>query len=156
MNLFGRKTDDADLALRAELLEQLAGLRADIKVLSKQKDRTADLHALEERIETLKREKARHDEERATRERTTEHKVGLLLERQEQDLAAARRETELTVREGNLSTERAAFEKQMTFRDERWTEEMARMHELQQAILERLPKVKAMFRNNGGRHEGED
>ena len=41
----------------------------------------------------MKREKARLDEEHAREVRDTEHKVGLLKDRQEQDMANTKRET---------------------------------------------------------------
>lgn len=152
MSIFRRDTvaDEADRALREELKDEVAGLRADVRALTNLKDRTTELRQTEDRLEVLKREKGRLDEEATRRERDTQHKVGLLMERQEQDLANAKRETVLDTRTENLAAERALFERQMTFQTERLGQEIERMERMQTALMEHLPSIEAMFTNKTG------
>jgi len=139
------------LDLIRSLSEQISRLEGQVNDLTRQKDRTAELRQLEDRLETVKREKARHDEENDRKIRETEHRVGLLRKQQELDVANAKRETELEIREGNLSREQQSFEERMEFQDKLRRDEAARTHELMQAVLERLPNIQATFtRTEGG------
>jgi hypothetical protein len=94
-----------------------------------------------EQIETLRIEKERIEEAHARREREVEHKVGLERKRQEFEIAQAKRETELTVREENLTADRKRFEEQMKFLTERFEEEVEYQRELLTKVLERLPSA---------------
>lgn len=94
---------------------------------------------LREQIETLKIEKARKDEEHARREREVEHKVGLERKRQEFEIAQAKREATVAVREENLKADRERFESQLKFHEKRFTEEVSYLKEMVGDVLKRLP-----------------
>jgi hypothetical protein len=134
----------------ADLAEQIAGLRAEIKVLTTQRDRTVKVRELEDRIEVLKREKATLEEASARRVRETEHKVGLALEKQEHDLANTKRETELAVREDHQAKQQELFAQQMTFQTDRMSAEIERMERMQTTLMEHLPSIEAMFTSKAG------
>jgi hypothetical protein len=96
---------------------------------------------LKEQLETLKIEKARKDEEFARKERDIEHKVGLERKRQEFEIAQAKREATVTVREENLKADRDRFNEQLKFHEERFTAEVGYLKEMVGDVLKRLPTV---------------
>lgn len=61
--------------------------------------------------------------------------------RQEVELAQAKRDTELTVREGNLAADTKRFEEQLKFNTERFTTMEKYLKEMMTDILGRLPNV---------------
>ena len=129
---------DAD---RAAVLEELAGLRADVKALRTERTERAELNELRDEVETLKREKASLVEDNNRKIRETEHKVGLLKTKQDQDIAHAKRQTELEVREANLAADKDRFTEEMEFQRKRLEGEVERVERVLNAILERLPAI---------------
>src|SRR5205814_3334660 len=107
MPLFGNQ--EARLAAeredREKLLREISQLRIVVEALNKTRADTRVLTNLEREIETLKLEKDRMVETNDRKIRETEHRVGLLRKQQEQDVANAKRETKLEIREGNLRSE---------------------------------------------------
>jgi chromosome segregation ATPase len=126
---------------RERLADELAGLRAEIKALRAERDDTEQLTELRRSVEELKLEKARLVEDNARKIRETEHKVGLLKTKQDHEVANARRETELKVREGNLAAEKKRFEDEMTFQREHMQREVDRFDGIAKALMERLPVI---------------
>lgn len=126
---------------RERLADELAGLKAEIKALRAEKDSTAQLSKLRADVETLKLEKDRLTEENARKIRETEHKVGLLKTKQDHEVANARRETELEVREGNLAAKEAQFKSEMAFQREHMQREVDRFDGIAKALMERLPTI---------------
>ena len=126
---------------RDNLAAELAGLRADVKALKSERDETAERNRLRDQIEQLKREKATLAEESARKIRETEHKTGLLKQKTDQDIANAKRETELKVREENLKADKQRFAGEMEFQRKHLQGEVDRIDGVLKAILERLPVI---------------
>lgn len=142
MVLFTRTRDDAPAeSPRDALLEELAGLRADIKALRTEHTELAELNRLRDDVERLKREKANLTEANDRKIRETEHKVGLLRTKQDQDIAHAKRSTELEVREANLAADKSRFTQEMDFQRKRLEGEIDRIERLTTEILKRLPAI---------------
>jgi chromosome segregation ATPase len=133
---------------RDKLAAELAGLRADVKALKSERDETAERNRLRDQIAELKREKAALTEENDRKIRETEHKVGLLKTRQEHEVANARRETELKVREENLKADKQRFADEMKFQREHLQREVDRIEGILGKVLERLPDISAAFKGS--------
>jgi hypothetical protein len=132
-------------------MERLAAqLQALVETLESQKDLTAQRNALKQEISDMTVQKSQIEERYARERREVEHKVGLLKTGQEQDLAAAKRETALDVREGNLERERTQFAKEMAFQREFFEKQSEQLQELMRQVLERLPSVEALVRVGQG------
>ena len=132
-------------AERDRLAGELAGLRGDVKALKSERDETAERNKLRDQIEQLKREKATLTEESDRKVRETEHKTGLLKVKQEHEVANARRETELAVREENLKADKQRFADEMKFQREHLQREVDRIEGILGKVLERLPDISAAF-----------
>lgn len=104
--------------------------------------RYPELGALREQIETLKIEKGRREEEFARQQREVEHKVGLERKRQEFEVASAKREATLAVREENLKADRARFEEQMKFQTKRFEEEVGYLKGMLSDVLKQIADIK--------------
>ena len=128
-------------AERDKLAGELSGLRADVKSLKSERDETAERNKLRDQIAELKREKATLTEDNNRKIRETEHKTGLLKVRQEHEVANARRETELSVREENLKADKRRFADEMEFQRKHLQGEVDRIDGVLKAILERLPVI---------------
>lgn len=100
------------------------------------------LTALREEIETLKIEKGRREEDFARQQREVEHKVGLERKRQEFEVASAKREATLAVREENLKADRARFEEQMKFQTKRFEEEVGYLKGMLSDVLKQIADIK--------------
>lgn len=120
-----------------EIAKNFAAIK-DITTLQKEK------HQLREELETLQIEKGRREEEFEKKEREIEHKVGLERARQEQEIELAKREAAVTVNEGNLAAEREAFEKQMSFQQKRFEEEVKEQRTLIHEMMKRLPSAEIL------------
>lgn len=146
MSLFDRRE-----SLKKELdalTEQIAELKGEIKKLTIEKNATSEVLTLTEKVKGLKTQvsdleiqKAQKEEAFARRERELTHMVGLEHSRQEQELKLGKRESEVSVREANLKSEREEFEKRMKFREETFDAQTKRFDELLSQILKRLPTV---------------
>lgn len=143
------KAVDRALERRAETdAEHYVDLKADIKALRTERGSLREESELRDQIVRLKKDvsdleisKSKKDEEHQRKIRETEHRVGLLRTQQEHEVANARRETTLEVREGNLTTEREQFAKDMKFQRERLQGEVDRVAALLDKVLERLPNI---------------
>lgn len=126
---------------RSAVLEELAGLRADVNALRTEREDRSQLNKLRDDVERLKREKATLVEDNDRKIRETEHKTGLLRTKQEQDISHAKRSTELEVREANLKADKDRFSQEMEFQRKRLEGEVDRIDGILKAILERLPSI---------------
>jgi hypothetical protein len=140
-----RRRDEAETereqSERERLADELAEIRAEIKALRKERDSEGEAIKLRRDIETLKVEKARLIEDNDRKIRETEHKTGLLKTKQEHEVANARREAVLEVREENLAADKARFEDEMKFQREHMQREVDRFDGIAKALMERLPVI---------------
>jgi hypothetical protein len=126
---------------RERLADELAKLRAEVRALRTERDDAKEASKLRRDIEDLKIGKARMEEDNARKIREVEHKTGLLRTRQEHEVASARRETELEVREQNLAADKQRFEAEMAFQREHMQREVDRFDGIAKALMERLPVI---------------
>lgn len=140
---FDRKETALQAAQRDLLADEISELTREVRGLRQERDNTAELNTLRQQVETLKLEKDRLVESNDRKIRETEHAVGLLKQKNEQDTANAIREAELKVREDNLSIEQERFKADMDFRTKHMAEEMDRFEGVLQQVLERLPILQA-------------
>lgn len=136
-----------------ELVTKIAELRGDIKGLKAERDATREelrladeVVDLKRKVEDLKIGEDRIKERHARERREVEHDVGLLRKRQEFELEAAKRETQLDVREENLTAERERFERDMNFRTEQLDQQIGYLKELMGKLFERLPSISTTLR----------
>ena len=154
MGLFDRQTKQLDTAT-AELEEtitalkgQIADLKAERAAASTERDAVKRIKNLQEQISRLEIDKGKIVEDNDRKLRETTHMVGLERKRQEFEAEQAKKGIEharaqaiLEVQRENLETERAAFVKEMKFREERFTQEVGYLKDLMTQILDRLPTV---------------
>lgn len=136
----GRK-DQLQRALGALVSDITATITQDLQGIRSVADLSQRVKELREKAEKLEIEKGRKEEEFQRREREVEHKVGLDRKRQEFEVASAKREAMLSVREENLAADRKRFEEQISFHEERFTQEVGYLKELMTQIMQRLPDV---------------
>lgn len=132
-----RKTDTT----RDRLADEIADLRAEIKALRTERDSTAAVSKLRDDLAALKREKATLVEDNDRKIRETEHKVGLLRTQQEHEVANAKRETTLSVREENLKADKQRFADEMKFQRDHMQREVDRFDGIAKALMDRLPVI---------------
>ena len=148
-----RKTTDRTdelLARIEELSAQIAELKGEATGLRRTRSLTEEVDRLREEIARLKVEKSTLEEANAREKREVEHMVGLERKRAEHDRDNAIREVKLAVREENLAAERERFDREMEFREERFTSEVGYLKDLMEKILERLPTVSVSQRTTSG------
>jgi chromosome segregation ATPase len=144
MGLFTpRKDEEID-----RLTDEIAKLRGDVKALHEErkalagaKEHQETINRLRTTITELKIEKSKLDEDHEREKREVEHLVGLQRRRQDFEVEAAKRDTELAVREGNLKEERKRFDEQMKFIEKRLEAENTYVREMLEKILNRVPTV---------------
>lgn len=147
MGLFRKsknKADERSAEVRrqyTDVLNQLCNVRAELAGLREERDNTREVNSLKREITDLTIRKDKLEEDNARELREAEHKAGLLLTASEQDVANAKRETTIEVREENLKADRARFDEHMRFRDEHFQREIARFQELAQGLMDRLPVI---------------
>lgn len=149
MGLFTPKIIDEELeSQRAELKDEIAGLRGDIQGLLRQRTDLQTVSGLEEEIARLKAAKVdlelnadRTKEQHDRKLREVEHAVGLQQKTATFEQEKATQEATLKVREENLAAERAEFERQLTFNTEQLTKVQEFMQTNFSAVLNRLPTV---------------
>jgi hypothetical protein len=162
MGLFSSSDPERD-----RLAEELAGLKgkiadlqAEVAAMEKRRDSTAERNKHLDEIEKLRREKARLIEDNDRKIRETEHKVGLLKVKQDHEVANARREAELDVKEANLTAERERHAKEVKFQREHMQREVDRFDGIAKALMERLPVIEVdlggQARTSGRRGQGND
>jgi hypothetical protein len=145
---------DRTLEKRREgLTDELAELKGDVKALRREREGITEELALSDEVVGLRRsiskleiEKSKKDEQHERKVRETEHRVGLLKLQQTHEVTNAKRETELQVREGNLSAERKRFEQEMEFQRKHLQGEVDRIESVLEKVLERLPNVDVAMR----------
>ncbi len=122
-----------------ELIQRLrtigSGEGASVSGLSQQ------VLMLKEQIAQLQIDKSKIEEQHAKEERELRHMIGLEKKRQEVELVHAKKETELTVREGNLAAEKVRFSEQLKFNTERFETMEKYLKDMLTDILQRLPNV---------------
>ena len=103
---------------------------------------------LVEEIVALRKENAdleiRLEHQRAQHERENleiQHMVGLEKNRQEVELAQAKRESLLVLREENLAQEKDRFAQEMQFIKDQFSKEMERMSSIYEEIITRMPNI---------------
>lgn len=126
---------------RGRLADELAEIKAEIKALRTERDKTSQLTGLQRQVEDLKIEKARLVEDNDRKIRETEHKVGLLKTKQDHDVEHARRMAQLEVREENLNADRERFQAEMAFQRDHMQREVDRFDGIAKALMERLPTI---------------
>lgn len=102
-----------------------------------------EILTLKTRIADLKIEEGGIKEKHAQERRELTHMIGLEKKRQEFEIAQAKRETEVKVREENLAADKVRFEQQMTFHSKRFEEEVGYLKDLMGQVLGRLPDITA-------------
>lgn len=102
---------------------------------------TAEVLTLKRQIASLEIDKSKIQEEHSRQERELRHMIGLEKKRQEVELVQAKKDTELTLREGNLVAERARFEEQLKFNTSRFETMEKYLKDMMGDILKRLPNV---------------
>jgi|SRR5215216_1090872 len=161
MELLTRKT-------REDLIEEIAGLRADVKALQKERVAAREELSLADQITGLKRkiadlkvDESRLKEQHARERREVEHQVGLQRKRQDFEVESAKRETELTVREENLHAEQERFDRDMSFQREELGNQVGYLKDLMEKLFERLPSASmtlkgALVSSGNGRGRDDD
>lgn len=115
---------------------------------------SVDVVKLKAEIANLEIEKAKKQEEHAREERELRHMIGLEKKRQEVEMAQAKRETELSVREGNLKAERERFEANLKFNTDRFQSMEAYLKDMMKEILTRLPNVNVELAGKAAQRRG--
>lgn len=123
--------------LRTLPLENVSGLTAEALQLKRQ-------------IADLQIEKSKREEGHAREERELRHMIGLEKKRQEVEIAQAKRDTELTVREGNLKADQQRFEDQLKFNTQRFETMEKYLKDMLSDILQRLPTVTVDMKRGDG------
>lgn len=148
--MFGsKKVVDEELeAQRDELLDEMVGLRGEIKELRAERGDLKTRDALQAEIERLSKrlvEKQiafdREEEKWAKEKRETEHQVGLHLKQSEADAKIAVRDAELKVREEALTAKEQSFKKQLADQAKSAQETKDFLEGAFDKVFERLPDV---------------
>jgi chromosome segregation ATPase len=133
---------------RDRLSDEIAGLRGDIKALQREREAVSEqislageITDLKQEISDLEIEEGKIREQHAREKREVEHQVGLQRKRQDFEIKAAKRETELTVREENLAAERDRFNRDMEFQREELKNQIGYLKDLMERLFERLPSI---------------
>lgn len=151
--MFGKDKEAAKLAAALQLVvrEAIEEATKDFQAVKT----IADLERERVRLTTeltdlgIKKAKAEEDNARALRE--VEHKVGLERKRQEFELAAAKRETAVALREEALTQDRKRFDEQLKFHEDRFSTEVTYLKDLLVEIMKRLPDVQVHAEAKVGR-----
>ena len=101
---------------------------------------------LKTQISDLEVQRSRREEEVARQERELKHMIGLEKKRQEWEIEVAKKDTSLTVREGNLAAAQKRFEEQLAFNTDRFEKMESYLKDMMSNILERLPNVNVELR----------
>lgn len=102
---------------------------------------SAQVITLKKQIADLEINKSKITEEHERQDRELRHMIGLEKKRQEVELVQAKKDTELTVREGNLAAEKARFEEQLKFNTQRFETMEKYLKDMLTDILKRLPNI---------------
>jgi hypothetical protein len=142
-----RSTEEWE-AERAELLEEMRGLRSELRAARKERDEATDRVTLADEVVDLKKQivdleinKSKLTEEHAREKREVTHMVGLERKRGEFEVERASKQATLVVREENLAHDKAKFEEHLAFMNDRFGQEVGYLKELMSEMLGRLPTV---------------
>jgi len=102
-------------------------------------DGLAEIDRLKKEITALEITRDKKVEEFDRREREIEHKVGLERKRQEFEIAQAKRETTVAVKEENLAADKQRFKDEMDFQREHLQKQVDSLNTLVGQLLKRLP-----------------
>lgn len=156
MPLFGTKPEAVTSIQAKRLTDEITALSAQLAEL-RGEDTVIELGR---EIEELKHERDGLVEANKRASADVEHKLGLHRQQVEAERAQmvaeneiAREKDKLAIERGNLETERAQFQSEMTFRQTRFDEEMARLQSMSEQILQRLPDVNATISVRRGDHD---
>ena len=151
---------------RDKLVDEIAGLRGDIKALKRERegireelDLADEVVSLKQKISDLKSDESRIHEQHAREKREVQHQVGLQRKRQDFEMESIKRDTELTVREENLDAERERFNRDMGFQRDELKNQISYLKDLMEKVFERLPSVtlrSALVSAGNGRGNGDD
>lgn len=100
-----------------------------------------DVLSLKKQVAELEIQRDKKLEEFSCREREVEHKVGLERKRQEFEIVQSKRETEVKVREENLSADKERFKQEMEFQRSHLEGEIKSLRDLVGQMLTRLPSA---------------
>lgn len=154
----------------SELKNKIGDLETEVKALRRERASLTQVTDLEREIETLRLEKDRLIEDNARKIRDTEHKVGLLQKKQEQDgahqkrqIEVARQEAVLEVREKNLDHATSEFDKRMEYREQQfaqhqaqWEKHLADFRDMFGDAMKRLPNIDVALTGAIGRPPAAD
>jgi chromosome segregation ATPase len=136
------------LSRLASVEKELAVAQGKLDALQEQKTDTEERNQLKREVADLQVQKSKIEEETARKIRETEHRVGLLQKKQDQDHAHAIREVEvkvreaeLKVREDNLSKDIQRFEDQMKFQQSQLKGEVDRVADILNKAMDLIPQV---------------
>ena len=105
---------------------------------------TEQITTLKTQLTDLEIQKAQREETHAREDRELRHMIGLEKKRQEVELAAAKRDVELTIRESHLKAEQARFEDHLKFNTARFEKMEEYLKGMLSDILARLPNVSVL------------
>lgn len=138
--MFGR--DRRVRALAGEL-EQATLQLAEVRGLLTEKAETlnvvAEYEQVKKRLADAEIDAAKLQEKHDRERREIEHHVGLHKLQVEHEIANAKKEAELAVREEGLNAQKDQFQDQMKFMEARMQDEIASQRDLMEKILGRLP-----------------
>jgi hypothetical protein len=141
-NLFKK---DAQLQKLSEEIERLtrevSALRAEKKDFSEQRSLQEKIIALKQTIQDLEISRDKKNEAFDRRERELTHMIGLEKKRQEFEIKQSVDNARLQVREENLKVEREQFSKDIKFKEDQLTKQIAYLQDIMKSLMERLPTV---------------
>jgi hypothetical protein len=146
-----KRTIDVNLIERIESLYlTLAAVEGRLAEKSEALEVVADYEIVKKKLTDAEIELSKKDEEHARKMRETEHKIGLVRQQMDAESKAAKKEAELAVREEAMEQQKAEFDRQMKFREDRFQDEINATRNLMDQILTRLPS----YTHSTVRHEG--
>lgn len=135
------KDDRLTLAELQDLKKVLKELKLDRTLVTRELELSKEIVALKTQISDLEIQRAKLKEDHAKDDRELRHMIGLEKKRQEFEIAAAKKETTLIVREENLAADTKRFEDHLTFIQGRFLDETKYLKEILVDILARLPNI---------------
>lgn len=101
----------------------------------------AETIALKKKVTDLEIQRAQKEEEWQRGDRELRHMIGLEKKRQEFEIDAAKRDTELKVRQENLTADKKRFSEEMEFQRGRFEQEVGYLKDMIGQVLERIPNI---------------
>ena len=119
----------------------MLGRRLRRNLTEREMELSDEVIRLKTQVSNLEIQKSKKQEEHDKQERELKHMIGLEKKRQEFEIEQSKRETTVSVREENLSADKARFAEQMQFTSDRFAQEVGYLKEMIVSVLERLPTV---------------